>query len=396
MRAFRLVGLLVPAAAVAVAAAGGAAASPAAPHGSRVVGHVYVNDNSAPVNSVAGFDRHADGSLTAIPGSPFAVGGSGTGHPDASQGSLQLSADGRYLLAVDAGSNQISVLRIKPDGLIQPAAGSPVASNGVDPVSIGVHQDLVYVANAGPGSNTGDTNYTGFRLDPGGHLRAIPNSTYVLPNDSKPGQVLFNRDGSKLAGTRIATSKIDSFTVGHSGRLTPAPGSPFDAQAFSPAQGWGQLGAEFSPTRPNQLFVSDAHTAAGGAAFPGLVSSFSDAADGTLTPVGAPVANDGGAACWVEISHDSRFLFVVNTASASVSSYSIGHGGTLTFLQSTGPGQIGAGAEDARLSPDGKSLWVVESGTNAVTGFTVDGGTLTPLASIPGASGATPSGIVVD
>ena len=58
-----------------------------------------------------------------MPGSPFAVGGSGTGHADASQGSLQLSADGRYLLAVDAGSNQISVLRIKPDGSLQPVAG---------------------------------------------------------------------------------------------------------------------------------------------------------------------------------------------------------------------------------------------------------------------------------
>ncbi len=396
MRAFRLAGLLAPAAAIVAIAAGSAAASPPGPHGSRVVGHVYVDDNTAPANTVAGFDRHADGSLTAIPGSPFAVGGAGTGHPNASQGSLQLSDDGRYLLAVDAGSNQISVLRIKPDGSLQTAAGSPVASNGVDPVSIGVHRDLVYVANAGPGSSTGDTNYTGFRLDGGGHLRAIPNSTYVLSNDSKPGQVLFNRDGTKLAGTRIATSKIDSFTVGHGGQLTPAPGSPFDAQAFSPAQGWGQLGAEFSPTRPDQLFVSDAHTAAGGAAFPGLVSSFFDAANGALTPIGAPVANDGGASCWVEISHDGRFLFVVNTASATVSSYSIGHGGTLTFLQSTGTGQLGAGAEDARLAPDGKTLWVVEAGTNAVTGFSVHGGTLTPLAAIPGPAGAAPSGIVVN
>ena len=396
MRARRLGGLLVVAAVVAVVGAGGASAFPAASHGSRVVGHVYVNNNSAPVNSVAGFDRHADGSLTAIPGSPFAVGGSGTGHPDASQGSLQLSADGRYLLAVDAGSNQISVLRIKHDGSLRAVAGSPVASNGVDPVSIGVHRDLVYVANAGPGTSAGDANYTGFRLSWGGRLRAIPHSTYVLPNDSKPGQVLFNGDGRKLVGTRIVTSEIDSFTVGRDGRLTPAPGSPYGAQAFSPPQGWGQLGAEFSPTRPNQLFVSDAHTAAGGAAFPGLVSSFIDGANGTLTAVGAPVANDGGASCWVEISHDGRFIFVVNTASASISSYSIGAGGTLTFLQSTGSGQIGAGAEDARLSPDGRTLWVVESGTNAVTGFNVNGGTLTPLSSIAGPAGATPSGIVVN
>jgi 6-phosphogluconolactonase len=396
MRAFRLGGLVAAAVVGSVVVTSGAAASPAGPDESRVVGHVYVNDNTAPVNSVAGFDRHADGSLTAIPGSPFAVGGSGTGQADASQGSLQLSDDGRFLLAVDAGSNQISVLQLKQDGSLRPVAGSPVASGGVDPVSIGVHRDLVYVANAGPGSNAGDTNYTGFRLNKGGHLRAIPDSTYALPNDSKPGQVLFDRDGTKVAGTRIATSEIDSFTVDHSGRLTPAAGSPFEAQAFSPAQGYGQLGAEFSPTSPNQLFVSDAHTAGGGAAFPGLVSSFLDGLDGTLTPVGAPVANDGGAACWVEISHDGRFLFVVNTASASVSSYSIDAGGGLTFLQSTGPGQLGAGAEDARLSPDGRTLWVVESGADAVTGFAVDGGSLTPLISVAGPDGAAPSGIVVD
>jgi 6-phosphogluconolactonase len=361
---------------------------------SGVVGHVYVNDNTAPVNSVAGFDRHADGSLTPMRGSPFTVGGSGTGHADASQGSLEPSADGRYLLAVDAGSNQISVLRIKPDGSLQ-LAGEPVASGGVDPVSIGVHGNLVYVANAGPGSSAGDTNYTGFRLNPVGRLLPIPRSTYVLPNDSKPGQVLFNGDGTRVAGTRISTSLIDSFTVGDDGRLTPAPGSPYDAQAFTPTQGYGQFGSEFSPTDPNELFVSDAHTAAGGGAFPGLVSSFSVGADGTLTPVGAPVANDGGAACWIEISHDGTFLFDVNTASASISSYSIGAGGSLTFLQSTGPGELGGGAEDARLSPDGSTLWVVESGANAVAGFTVNGGTLTPLAGAAGPAGATPSGIVV-
>jgi len=395
MRAFRLSVLLAVAAAVAVTVTGGAAASTTG-QASAVVGHVYVDDNTAPANSVAGFDRHADGSLTPIPGSPFAVGGSGTGHADASQGSLQLSADGRYLLAVDAGSNQISVLRIKPDGTLQSAAGSPVASGGVDPVSITVHDGLVYVANAGPGTTLGDTNYTGFTLNSGGQLRAIAGSTYVLPNDSKPGQVLFNGDGTRLAGTRIATSEIDSFTVGGDGRLTLAPGSPFDAQAFSPAQGFGQLGSEFNPVSPDELFVSDAHTAGGGAAFPGLVSSFIDGPDGILAAVGAPVANDGVASCWIEISHDGRFLFVVNTASASISSYSIGNAGSLTFLHSTGPGEIGAGAEDARLAPDGKTLWVVESGTNAVTGFTVDGGDLTPLSAAGGPLGAAPSGIVVN
>ncbi len=383
MRRFRLALLVGLATVGVVAVAGGASAS------SGVVGRLYVNDNTVGVNTVAGFDRHADGSLTPIPGSPFAVGGTGTGHPDASQGSLQLSADGRYLLAVDAGSNQISVLRIKPDGSLQIAQGSPASSNGANPVSIAVSDKLVYVANQGPGG----ADYTGFTLNSGGHLNALPGSTVALPDDSKPGDVLFNADGSKLVGTRIASSQIDSFTVDGKGLLTAAPGSPFGAQAFTPAQGYGQLGSEFSPTNPEQLFVSDAHNATGGGA-PGLVSSFTDAADGALTPIGpSPVPNDGIASCWVEISHNGAYLFVVNTGSATVSSYTIDANGSITFAQSTGG--IGAGAEDARLSADGTTLWVVDSVTDAVSGFSVSGAALTPLSTTPGPAGAAPTGIVL-
>src|SRR5579862_3493011 len=388
MRRFRLAALVGLATAGLLVAAGAGSAS------SGVVGHVYINDNTTGVNTVAGFDRHADGSLTPIAGSPFAVGGSGAGQGDASQGSLQLSGDGRYLLAVDAGSNQISVARIRPDGSLQTTQGSPFSSNGVNPVSIAVDGALVYVANQGPGINPGDTNYTGFTLNAGGHLSALPGSTIPLPNDSKPGDVLFNGDGSKLVGTRIASSQIDSFTVGSDGLLTAATGSPFAAQGFDPAQGYGQLGSEFSPTNPEQLFVSDAHTAAGGGA-PGLVSSFTDPANGVLAPIGgSPVSNDGIASCWVEISHDGAYLFAVNTGSATVSTYTIASDGTLTFVKSTPTGELGTGAEDARLSPDGSILWVVEAGTDAVVGFTVNGGNLTPLSSTPGPAGATPTGII--
>src|SRR5262249_40141931 len=152
MSKVRVAAFAVVVVAALVAVAGGAAAKDGP--GSTVVGHVYVNDNTAGENTVAGFDRHADGTLTPMAGSPFDDGGAGPGHAIASQGSLQLSADGRYLLAVDAGSNEVSVLRIKPDGSLQ-QAGDPVASGGVNPVSIAVSGSLVYVANAGPGVVSG-------------------------------------------------------------------------------------------------------------------------------------------------------------------------------------------------------------------------------------------------
>jgi 6-phosphogluconolactonase len=87
-----------------------------------------VNDNTNAVNTVAGFDRHADGSLTPISGSPFAIGGAGLGRGLGSQGAIQATPDGRYILAVDAGSNQISVLRVGPDGTPR-LVGRPVSSH---------------------------------------------------------------------------------------------------------------------------------------------------------------------------------------------------------------------------------------------------------------------------
>src|SRR5258708_38001702 len=106
-----LAGFAAAAAAGAVAVPGPASAWPAsaATVVSPVVGHVYVNDNTAGANSIGAFDRHSDGTFTPEAGSPFAAGGAGTGAGLASQGALQISLDGRFLIAADAGSNQVSV-----------------------------------------------------------------------------------------------------------------------------------------------------------------------------------------------------------------------------------------------------------------------------------------------
>ena len=377
-------GTILVAAAAAAAAIAAPASAAASAQASPVVGHVYVNDNTAGTNTIGVFDRHADGTLTPHAGSPFTAGGAGTGAGLASQGALQISPDGRFLLAVDAGSNQISMLRIKPDGSLMLVPGGVASSGGVLPVSVAIHGGLVYVANAG----TGGSNYTGFQLGPNGRLAPIAGSTVTLPDGSQPGDVLFNSTGRKLAGARVGTSQIDSFTVSDSGLLTAAPGSPF------PAQGLGPFGSEYSPASPNQLFVSNAHNGAGA----GTVSAFSDAADGTLTSIGSsPFADNQTAPCWVEITHDGQVLFTVNTASGSISRYSIASGGALHLLGSTPVRGTSVSAVDARLSPDGQFLYVDEGKTGAVAAFAVNGGNLTELSSSPASlpAGATPAGIVV-
>src|SRR5919204_5688110 len=150
-----------------------AGAGPASATASAVVGRVSGNKNPAVANTVAGFDRHADGSLTPISGSPFVTGGAGTGATLPSQGALQMSDDGKYLLAVDAGSNEISVLRISHDGALTQIQGGTVPSGGVEPVSIAVHGRLAYVANGGDGGR----NHPGVTLKGGGRLRPPAAST---------------------------------------------------------------------------------------------------------------------------------------------------------------------------------------------------------------------------
>jgi 6-phosphogluconolactonase (cycloisomerase 2 family) len=353
-----------------------------------VVGHVYVNNNTAGENTVAGFDRHADGTLTAIAGSPFAAGGAGTGSPLGSAGAIQFSSDSRYVLAVDAASNEVSVLRVRHDGSLDLVETDP--SNGTTPVSLAVNGDLVYVANLGAGGS----NYTGFTLNGGGHLRPIVDSTYALPDNALPGHVLFSGDGRHLVGTRVGPSAgpsfIDSFSVGSDGRLTAAPGSPFAAQRIGP------FGSAFRPTNPDQLFVSNAHDGA----LAGSVSAYDVADDGTLSAIGAsPFADEQTAPCWVEVSHDGNYLFAINTGSGSISSFAIATDGSLSLLGSV-PFNSASGLRpfDARLDPTGAFLYVVDAGAAKVSAFAVDGGTLTELPSSPIAiqGGAAPFGIVVD
>ena len=361
----------------------GGTATARPPAASATVGHTYVNDNAAGANTVAAFDRHADGSLTPIPGSPFSIGGAGLGAGLGSQGAIQTSPDHKFLLAVDAGSNQISVLKLTSRGIPE-LVGQPVSSGGVQPVSLTINRfGLVYVANVGDGGS----NYAGFFLTPAGRLIPLPYTTVAVPEGSGVGEVLFNSTGDRLVGTRDNPSLIDSFTVRLDGRLVAAQGSPFAGQ------GLGQIGAEFRPTNPSQLYVSNAHNGPG----LGTVSAFQVDRRGVLTSIGdSPVPDGQTAPCWVEISHDGRYLFAINTASANLSRYAIARNGSLSLIGTTGF-KNGVGAVDARLSPDGRFLFVTGGRGLVISSFAVNGGDVTELPDSPTSlpAGTAPMGIVV-
>jgi DNA-binding beta-propeller fold protein YncE len=249
----------------------------------------------------------------------------------------------------------------------------------------------VYVANEGNG--TTGSNYTGFLLSPAGVLTPLTNSAFSLAPSAAPGDILFNSTGKNLVGVEVGPASgpsfIDSFSVGADGRLTAAPGSPFPSQAVGP------FGSEFRPTNPAELYVSNAH----GGANAGSVSAFDVTGSGVLKSIGtSPFADKQTAPCWVEITHDGKFLFTVNTAVPSISRYRILSDGSLSLLGSTVFNDpTGLRPFDARLDASGKTLYLVDAGLDRVSAFAVDGGELTELDASPFAlpSGATPFGIAI-
>ena len=144
----------------------GVAAGPTAAAGSP--GAVYVLSNDAAGNAVLVFDRQSNGAL--VPAGAVSTGGFGSGGGLGTQGSVVLSQGGRWLLAVNAGSDDISLFSIHRG---RPVLVDTESSGGDMPVSVTVHRRVVYVLN---GAN--DT-ISGFRIR-GGGLEPIAGSTRSL------------------------------------------------------------------------------------------------------------------------------------------------------------------------------------------------------------------------
>ena len=91
-------------------------------------GAVYTESNAAAGNAILAFTRSAAGALTAA--GSFPTGGLGTGADLGSEGAVTL-IDHQWLLAVNAGSNEVSVFRIAGNGLVRT---DRVPSGGAMPV----------------------------------------------------------------------------------------------------------------------------------------------------------------------------------------------------------------------------------------------------------------------
>ncbi|MFF7635118.1 lactonase family protein [Kitasatospora sp. NPDC008050] len=326
---------------------------------------VFVQTDNLAGNRIIAYRRADDGTLTQDGGYDTgglggALNGSVVDHL-ASQGSLTYDEGHGLLYAVNAGSDTVTVFAVDGDHLERRQV---IDSGGSFPVSIAVHDGVVYVLNAlNGGSVQGYTVRDGRLEERSGWHRSLgldPTATPQFTNT--PGQVGFVADGSQLVVTTKANgNNLDVFRLDHSGApsdtpvVTNLPGAvPF---GFVP---YGHHGIHLTEAGPNALAAFTIHP------------------DGTATQ-DTLAATGQSATCWVVAVHD--LLYTSNAGSSTLSGFRAGdHGRQLTALGTT---PTNPGTVDAAVSGNGRFLYVQTGGEGVLDEFRVDDdGSLAPLDSL--------------
>ncbi len=340
---------------------------------------VFSMTNEPEGNRLAVFPLDPQGLSLAAPYF-VATGGKGTGAGLENQGALALSDDGRFLFVVNAGSDTISVFDVSQGSV---ARLQVVGSQGVQPISLATHGNLLYVLNAGGSAGFIDT-IAGFKISAHGRLRPIPRSERLLSgNDTGPAQIGFNPDGTVLMVTEKNTARITTFTV-------DAHGHPSEPD-FQDAVGMEPFGFAF--TRDGFVLNAEAFFAADNAS---AVSSYAVDDSGAFQVISASVGTQQTAACWVAITQSGAFAYTTNNGSNTVSGYAIDGGGAITLLDADGV-SAPTGDQPTDLTTLGDSaLFILNStyGSVGVYAIDVDGG-LELLQIVDGLPLTQPSGLVV-
>jgi hypothetical protein len=349
----------------------GAGAASAAPEPHR--GHaVFVEANDPNGNTIAVYDKNADGTLTAAGRyGTGGVGGALTGSVVdhlASQGAVTFDRDSQLLYAVNAGSNTVTVFAVHGDRLERLQV---VGTGGTFPVSVTVHRGVVYVLNARDGGSIqGFRQFGRFLVRiPAWHRSLGLDSTATPEFVNTPGQVAFTPSGGQLVVTTKANgNQIDVFHVDRFGGPSATP-------TVTPDPSGVPFAVSFDPT--GRLDVAEAG--------PNAVASFVLHQDGTLTFVDR-VLTSQAATCW--IVNTGRHLYVDNAGSGSVSRVDV----TDTGLVVRGTTATDPGTIDAAIS--GRDLYVQTGATGIVDEFAIGAdGSLSAIGSVTVAGAVGGEGI---
>ena len=348
-------------------------------------GTAYTMTNADDNNQIVVFSRDDNGLLGKV--DMVSTGGKGSGggiDPLGSQGSLMLVDDDghhgwrrhhgkhqgdEFLLAVNAGSNDVSVFRAGNYGIkLRDRAGS----GGSFPVSLSVFGDTVYVLN-----NGAPANITGFKLDRFGHIHAMSHSTRLL-DDGSYGQVAFDPRGKFLVITDKANNRLLVYRMHHNGIPSAAP-------VITPSSGAVPFGVDFD--RKGHLLVVEAGANA--------VSSYDIDHDGSLHLISASVPNGQAATCWIVVNHRGDII-TTNPGTNSLSSYHIDAGtGMVTLFN--GASGVGDAPLDIDMSENGRFAYAVDPVNGGIDMFRIEqDGSLTGLGNVNGGLSIFAQGMAVD
>jgi 6-phosphogluconolactonase (cycloisomerase 2 family) len=326
---------------------------------------LFVNNQAATGNSIAGYSVAVDGTLTALAGSPVATGGLGANAACSSVNRLALSAGNNLLFVSNGGDQSISAFAIDPtSGALTAVAGSPFASgltlDACSGISLSATPDGRFLMASSNGQ------ITTFSIGAGGVLTSLSTAANpVVPNAS----MKISANGQLLAVSNGASVSV--FSINPDGSLTAVAGSPF-AEA-----GTGTLaGLDFSSTS-GLLFGAEASATAG------FADAWTIGANGALSSVaGSPFSTTAINSNVVLLSPNDSFLFASNQGSNSVSSYGVGVGGALSSIGSFGSAASLHAPVGMATDRSGSLLFVADD-TFGVAVFSIGGaGSLSQLGDV--------------
>jgi 6-phosphogluconolactonase (cycloisomerase 2 family) len=237
-------------------------------------------------------------------------------------------------------------------------------------------------------ANAGDNTVSLYKIGGTGSL------TEVLPRTNtgkQPSALAMDPAGTVLFSVDNFTNTISSFTINATtGVLTEAPNSPF------PTSGFGPLHAAV-PSSGKFLFVVNSASAS--------LSGFFFDSSGNLTPTpNSPIAVGNGPN-WVAFDPSGKFVYVANIQDGTLSGFSVdATTGALTAMNGS-PFGVSTNSTVIPISsvvvePSGKYLYATaNNSSNNVYGFTLNPSTGVPTAAISGspyASGSLAAFIVSD
>lgn len=322
---------------------------------------IYINGNLDGENEIETFARDKKTGRLAFLGRT-ATGGMGFPF----NGGFQQHAvvtDGKSLYAVNPGAQPgnpnnygtISAFRVGQDGSLKLL--NVVSSNGLRPVSLAIQGNLLYVANQGsvPGSGEGlPGSYSGFKVLAGGALEPIPGSKIDLPKDSSPADILITPDGSRLVGMQLFANKIDTFTINKNGTL---------ANRQTTTAGGGPFGAAYSPSHPNNLFVTLAVPEVFGAPAPG-VGTYRLEKNAHLNLLVNKTVEASRDPCWITFTKDGEHFWTDTFIPRTLFLFSAKPNGQIKLESSLKgvdlpkpPAGVVVGATDITISADDKFLY---------------------------------------